>query len=72
MCDTLRLLCTHHYRCESFNGMIRAQNIFSNKQSPSRDIATSFATLDYLRFIVNGGQFGKEKSRSIYNQIHVI
>ena len=38
--------------------MIRAQNVYSNKLSPSRDIAHSFTVLGHLRYIISGGRFG--------------
>ena len=38
---------------------------YSNRQSPSRDIATSFAIIDYLRYIVSGGQFGQLEQRLV-------
>ncbi|KAL5506041.1 hypothetical protein EMCRGX_G007607 [Ephydatia muelleri] len=44
-------------RCESFNGSVRMQNIYGNKQAPSRDIANHFACIEYLRFICEGGVF---------------
>ena len=40
---------------------------YSNRQSPSRDVATGFATPDYLRYIVSGGQFGQLKQRLVNN-----
>ena len=44
-------------RCESFNGSVRMQNIYGNKQAPSRDIANHFACIEYLRFLCEGGVF---------------
>ena len=57
------MLCTicnlHAYtwvcRCESFNGLMRTQNIYSNKHAPSRDIAHAFNIVQGLRFICKGG-----------------
>ena len=42
-------------RCESFNSMVRASNVFSNRQAPSRDIAKRFSTLEHLRLVMDGG-----------------
>ena len=39
------------HRCESFNSFIRNQNINGNRHAPSRDIAQSFAVMEYIRFI---------------------
>ena len=44
-------------RFEAFNSLIRTQNIYGNRQSPSRDIARRFLTLEYLRFICSGGLY---------------
>eukprot|EP00731_Ephydatia_muelleri_P013887 Em0007g1197a len=49
--------CCHFKLCESFNGSVRMQNIYGNKQAPSRDIANHFACIEYLRFICEGGVF---------------
>ena len=46
-----------HYifrRCESFNGMVRRFNVHGNRQSPSRDIATMFATIGNLSGLAMG------------------
>ena len=66
------LLYAWYYRCESFNSLVRSQNIYSNRRSPSTDIATSFATLDYLQYIVSGGQFGQLKQRLVNNYYTII
>eukprot|EP00731_Ephydatia_muelleri_P011754 Em0006g648a len=49
-------------RCESFNSIIRAKNIFSNKHSPSKDIATNFGVEESIRNICSGisDKFGAE------------
>eukprot|EP00731_Ephydatia_muelleri_P014299 Em0008g19a len=49
-------------RCESFNPIIRAKNIFSNKHSPSKYIATNFGAEDSTRNICSGisDKFGAE------------
>ena len=41
-------------RCESFNSIIRAKNIFSNKHSPSKYIATNFGVEESIRNICSG------------------
>lgn len=50
-----------YYRYETFNSVMRAQNIFGNKHAPSRDIANNLAVLEYIRFICSGG---------IYNDLY--
>ena len=45
------------FRYESFNSLIRTQNVFGNKQSPSKDIAHNFAIIQHLRYICSGGPF---------------
>ena len=35
---------------------MRLQNIFGNKQAPSRDIANHFAIVEHLRYICGGGK----------------
>jgi hypothetical protein len=62
-------------RFESFNSLVRTQNIFGNRQSPSRDIAFRFAVLQNLRYICSGGYFsGKqcgEELRHLYQSSEV-
>ncbi|KAL5471430.1 hypothetical protein EMCRGX_G029548 [Ephydatia muelleri] len=40
--------------CESFNSVVSAENVFSNKHSPSRDIATKFGVEESIRNICLG------------------
>ncbi|TBU51623.1 hypothetical protein BD310DRAFT_791607, partial [Dichomitus squalens] len=42
-------------RYESFNHIFRLSSIHSNRQAPSRDIASSFANQDRCRHMVTGG-----------------
>ena len=42
------------YRYESFNSLVRTQNIYGNRHSPSKDISTNFAILQHLRFLCYG------------------
>ncbi len=44
-------------RCESYLSQLRHQNIYSNRQAPSRDIAEAFVKLEHLRFVCSGGLF---------------
>ncbi|KDN46955.1 hypothetical protein RSAG8_04032, partial [Rhizoctonia solani AG-8 WAC10335] len=51
-------------RFESFNGVFRGASIFSNRQSPSRDIALSFAGLDRVKHLATGGYWRHNHSNS--------
>lgn len=44
-------------RYESFNHIFRLCSIHSNRQAPSRDIATTFANQDRCRHIMTGGSW---------------
>ena len=48
-------------RCESFNSIIRGQNVFSNHLSPSRDIASRLSIIEEFRFLANGGKYSQER-----------
>ena len=43
-------ICSHnfHYRCESFNYIVRSGNVFSNRRAPSCDIAIHFSVSESL------------------------
>jgi hypothetical protein len=41
---------------ESFNAVIRAKSVHSNRLAPSRDIATAFAHNNRVRHLLSGGQ----------------
>lgn len=43
------------YRCETFNSLIRARSVYANRLAPSRDIAKSFAMIEYMQFLCAGG-----------------
>ena len=45
-------------RCESFNSLVRSETVYSNKQSPSKDIAYGVARLEHVQYIASGGKFG--------------
>ncbi len=49
-------------RYESFNHIFRLCSIHSNRQAPSRDIATAFAHQERCRHILTGGYWLDEKS----------
>ncbi|KAI0355311.1 hypothetical protein OH77DRAFT_1424796, partial [Trametes cingulata] len=42
---------------ESFNAVIRAKSVHSNRQAPSRDIARAFAQGNRIRHLLSGGCF---------------
>jgi hypothetical protein len=42
---------------ETFNAVIRAKSIHSNRQAPSRDIACAFAQGNRVRHLISGGFF---------------
>lgn len=42
---------------ESFNAVIRAKSVHSNRQAPSRDIARAFAQGNRIRHLLSGGFF---------------
>ncbi|KAF9072180.1 hypothetical protein BDP27DRAFT_1217935 [Rhodocollybia butyracea] len=42
---------------ESFNAVIRAQSVHSNRQAPSRDIAIAFAKQNRIRHLLSGAFF---------------
>ena len=42
---------------ESFNAVIRAKSVHSNRQAPSRDIAMAFAQGNRIRHLLSGGCF---------------
>ncbi|KAF5341196.1 hypothetical protein D9611_006121 [Ephemerocybe angulata] len=44
---------------ESFNAIIRAKSVHSNRQAPSRDIAAAFAQGGRIRHFLSGGYFLK-------------
>ncbi|KAF6750688.1 hypothetical protein DFP72DRAFT_991577 [Ephemerocybe angulata] len=45
---------------ESFNAIIRAKSVHSNRQAPSRDIARAFGQASRVRHLVSGGLFQKQ------------
>lgn len=60
------LLSLFIFRYEAFNSNLRAQNVFGNRHSPSKDIAHKFAVLENLRFVCNGGYYGSSSQYSRY------
>lgn len=42
---------------ESFNAIIRAKSVHSNRHAPSRDIALAFAQSNRVRHLLSGGHF---------------
>ena len=52
-------------RPESFNSNVRIQNIFGNKQAPSRDIDAHFSVIEHLRFVCEGGCYNDQMERFV-------
>jgi hypothetical protein len=53
---------------ESFNAVIRAKSIHSNRQAPSRDIAIAFAHAERVRYLTSGAFiFLKENDTEDYS-----
>jgi hypothetical protein len=50
---------------ESFNAIIRAKSIHSNRHAPSRDIARAFAQGNRIRHLLSGGLFLMNTNRSL-------
>ena len=61
------LLIHYFYTCryETFNSILRAQNLFGNRQAPNKDIAQNFATMQYLHHIASGGHYADVGGASI-------
>ena len=49
-----------YFRYESFNSLMRGQNICGNRHAPSRDIAKNFAVIEYLRLLGSGGVYNHD------------
>jgi hypothetical protein len=45
---------------ESFNAIIRAKSVHSNRHAPSRDIALAFAQSNRVRHLLSGGHFNTQ------------
>ncbi|KAJ6501774.1 hypothetical protein DFH09DRAFT_1051553 [Mycena vulgaris] len=50
-------------RYEAYNAVFRACSIYSNRLTPSRDIAWSFAGIDRVKHVVTGGWWRDSKSK---------
>ncbi|KAJ6608562.1 hypothetical protein B0H10DRAFT_1815561 [Mycena sp. CBHHK59/15] len=50
-------------RYEAYNAVFRACSIYSNRLTPSRDIAWSFAGIDRVKHIVTGGWWKDSRTR---------
>ncbi|KAL5491388.1 hypothetical protein EMCRGX_G016668 [Ephydatia muelleri] len=62
LCESMLQFGPPTERCESFNSIFRAKNIFSNKHSPSKDIVTNFGFEGSIQNICSGisDKFGAE------------
>lgn len=47
--------CEYPCRCESFNGLMRLQNLHSNRHASSYDIAVRFSHIEHIRHLLHGG-----------------
>ncbi|KAJ6626754.1 hypothetical protein B0H10DRAFT_2161530 [Mycena sp. CBHHK59/15] len=56
------LFSTEHY--EAYNTVFRACSIYSNRLTPSRDIAWSFAGIEHVKHIVMGGWWRDSQTRN--------
>lgn len=48
---------------------MRTQNIYSNRQAPSRDVAKSFSVLNHLRFVCSGGLYDEDEDKRYVSYI---
>ena len=53
---------------ESFNAVIRAKSVHSNRQAPSRDIAMAFAEGNRIRHLLSGGYFLSTEFHAIWKE----
>ncbi|KAJ7256585.1 hypothetical protein C8J57DRAFT_1649924 [Mycena rebaudengoi] len=51
-------------RYEAYNAVFRACSIYSNRLTPSRDIAWSFASIDRVKHIVTGGWWRDSQTKN--------
>ena len=49
------------HRCESLNSILRAFNVYGNRQAPSRDIGRAFTTLFVLQTLASSESNDAEK-----------
>ena len=49
------------HRCDSLNSILRAFNVYGNRQAPSRDIGRAFATLFVLQTLASSESNDAEK-----------
>ena len=52
-----------------FNSLVRSENVYSNKQSPSKDIAYGVARLEHVQYIASGGKFGSGDETLVFTWI---
>src|SRR5882762_9776230 len=55
---------------ESFNAIIRAKSVHSNRHAPSRDIAQAFAQGNRIRYLLSGGFFNFQLPLPLVNRPH--
>jgi hypothetical protein len=54
---------------ESFNAIIRAKSVHSNRHAPSRDIARAFAQSNRVRHLLSGGFFHTRSFVTAHTQV---
>ena len=55
------LLLHIHKDLTEFNSLMRSQNVYGNRHTPSKDISHNFAILEHLRFICSGGLYDQDQ-----------
>ena len=61
----------YNYRYEAFNALVRIQNIFSNKKSPSKDIAYRFSVIEHMRMLCQSRGYINPDGSVIRYTIHI-
>jgi len=57
---------------ESYNGVLRAASIHSNRHSPGRDIANTFSNYQAMRLVLSGAYMWDDKSKKYTKPSHQV